>query len=432
MTDAAPWPFVALRDLANEITSGATPQSGSPRYYTEEDGTLFAKIDDLTASDGQHIASTMLHVTDAALRETALKTYPAGTILLSMYGTIGLTKIAARSLSANQALAALVPPFRCDPKFLYHVLVWSRPQWERFKGQTTQANINGAIVRAFRVPNPPLDEQRRIAEILDTMDEQIRKTEQIIAKLKLLRRGLLIDLFTRGLAERRQLGHATRNAKRFVDSQVSVVPMGWEVRPLEQWVRSDAPITYGIVQAGPHIPSGVPYIRTGDMAGDQLSIRGLQRTSASIARAYKRSEVRAGDIVCAIRATVGKVLPVPDELDGANLTQGTARIAPAATLHGPFLLWALRGEAPQRQILMQQKGTTFQEITLRQLRQLLVAAPRSHEEQIAIAKVMGSHEQRCAAEEVFLGKLQKLRSGLREDLLTGAVRVDRRLDKEPA
>src|SRR5690606_8239754 len=97
-------------------------------------------------------------------------------------------------------------------------------------------------------------------------------------------------------------------------------------------------------------------------------------------------EVRAGEIVMAIRATVGKVLPVPRDLDGANLTQGTARISPNSKTDGMFLLWAIRHSRVQKAIQLEIKGTTFAEITLGALRQVPVAAPLGLEEQIEIGK----------------------------------------------
>ena len=266
-------------------------------------------------------------------------------------------------------------------------------------------------------------EQRRIVEILDTLDEAIRKTEQVIAKLQQMKQGLLHDLLTRGIDEHGELRDPERHPERFKDSPLGRIPKGWEVRPLEGWVRNDAPITYGIVQAGPHVRGGVPYIRTGDMAGTRLRLDGLLRTSRAIANSYRRSEVRAGEIVCAIRATVGKVLPVPDELDGANLTQGTARIAPGSEVDGQFLLWALKAPTLQRQVAAYQKGTTFQEITLGQLRGLLVGVPPARSEQEAIRDALKGLEGKAEAEQGELAKLRTLKHGLMDDLLTGRVRV---------
>jgi type I restriction enzyme S subunit len=64
------------------------------------------------------------------------------------------------------------------------------------------------------------------------------------------------------------------------------------------------------------------------MKGDELPVDGYPRTSPEIEKSYVCSRLERGDLVIAIRATVGNCLPVPDELIGANLTQGTAKISP--------------------------------------------------------------------------------------------------------
>jgi type I restriction enzyme, S subunit len=257
--------------------------------------------------------------------------------------------------------------------------------------------------------------------VLDTVDEAITKTEAVIAKLKQVRTGLLNDLLTLGLDEHGQLRDPIAHPEQFQDSPLGQIPREWEVRTLMECVHSQ--ITYGIVQAGPHVEGGVPYIRTGDMAGNELRIDGLLRTSCDIAAAFRRSEVHTGEIVCAIRATLGKVLEVPPELDGANLTQGTARIAPKPELSGRFILWALRTDAAQRQFMQEAKGTTFPEITLGNLRQVRIAIPKSCEEQERIVQFIDTQEKMLRSEEQQLSKLQSLKAGLMSDLLTGRVRV---------
>ena len=116
----------------------------------------------------------------------------------------------------------------------------------------------------------------------------------------------------------------------------------------------------------------MPYIRTGDIENGQIKLQNLRRTSPAIAEKFERSTVRAGDIVMSIRATVGTTAFVPNDLDGANLTQGTARISPSDRATGPYLLAYLRSAEAQRWIQAQVKGATFREITLGRLRQLPV------------------------------------------------------------
>ena len=149
----------------------------------------------------------------------------------------------------------------------------------------------------------------------------------------------------------------------------------------------------------------------------------MLRTSEEIAASYKRSEVHTGELVCAIRATVGEVVQVPRELDGANLTQGTARIAPLPDINSRFLLWALRSEVTQRQFSIVVKGTTFREITLGALRKIKIPLPVNQEEQNAISVRLDVHDARIRAEEAVLAKRRQFKRGLMDDLLIGRVRV---------
>lgn len=253
------------------------------------------------------------------------------------------------------------------------------------------------------------------------MDAAIRQTDELIAKLQQIKAGLLHDLLTRGLDEAGRLRDPEAHPEQFKETALGRLPAGWEILELERCVHSS--ITYGIVQAGPHIEGGVPYIRTGDMTDGKLDVDTLQRTSRDIADSYARSEVRAGEIVCAIRATVGNVLQIPPELDGANLTQGTARIAPKTEIDNRFLLWFMRSSLVQQQFDMYVKGTTFREITLGRLRGIKVAIPSNRNEQELIAEILDTHEERIRTEEAYRDKLTKLKQALMQDLLAGRVRT---------
>jgi type I restriction enzyme S subunit len=111
------------------------------------------------------------------------------------------------------------------------------------------------------------------------------------------------------------------------------------------------------------------------MVKPHLTLVGMLRTAHGIAARYKRSAVREGDVVFAIRATIGKMRFVPAELDGANLTQGTARIAPGDHALAPYLCWALQSRAVVDAIQGVAKGSTFKEITLGRLRTIAVPLP---------------------------------------------------------
>ena len=274
-------------------------------------------------------------------------------------------------------------------------------------------------------PTPPPDEQAKIAEVLSTVDRAIEETEALTAKQQRIKTGLMQDLLTRGIDEHGNL--RSEQFHEFKDSPLGRIPVEWDVKALDEIV--DESITYGIVQAGPHVDGGVPYIRTGDMRGDEINVEKLLRTAPQVAKSYKRSAVWVGDIVFALRATVGKVLPVTVELDGANLTQGTAKISPKKSIDSDFLLWAMRTSQVQNAIRLEQKGTTFMEITLGDLRTIRLALPKKKDEQSLIAEKLKRHDRLRRDYAKQRDKLVSLKRGLMQDLLTGNRRVTALLEQ---
>lgn len=242
-----------------------------------------------------------------------------------------------------------------DPEFLRHILVSSE-----FHSlfMTTVAGVGGSLLRArpqavkaLSIFLPPLIEQKRIAAILDQSHGLHRLWMVYAHRLTMLRRSVFSEMFLR---------------------EVSGVVVK---ASLAEVVAENTIVTYGIVQAGDEHPGGVPYIRTGDIKHGAIVTTSLRHTSPEIASKFERSRVKAGEIVMSIRATVGTTAVVPPELDGANLTQGTARIAPGPRVKGSYLLDYLRSPAAQQWIEKQVKGATFREITLSRLRELPIPLP---------------------------------------------------------
>lgn len=304
-------------------------------------------------------------------------------------------------------------------KFLYYLLL--QKNLRSLNESTGVPSISRDALYKLEFQIPSLEsEQKRIVEIIDSADEAIAHTEALIAKYQRIKTGLMQDLLTRGIDEHGNI--RSEATHRFKDSLLGRIPVEWDVSNLESLTRSI--ITYGIVQAGPDIPNGIPYIRTGDMAGDFLAYQGLQKTSKHISSKYSRSQVDENDLVFALRATIGKVLTVPKELEGANLTQGTARIAPNwEIISTNYLLWTIRMFYFKSQILKLQKGTTFSEITLGELRKMEVKYPNKLEEQERITNTIGKQESLIQYYKQNLFKLLSLKTGLMQDLLSGKVRV---------
>lgn len=286
-----------------------------------------------------------------------------------------------------------------------------------------RAAINWDILKGVGVPLPPVTEQKAILGFLDhetaKIDALVAEQERLIELLKEKRQAVISHAVTKGLDPSVQMK----------DSGVEwlgEVPAHWEVSQLRYVVREGTSITYGIVQAGPEVDDGVPYIRTSDMSGDALPLTGYPKTSPEIDASYARSKVRAGDLVISIRASVGKCLPVPPELDGANLTQGTAKIAPSSKALAEFMLPFIGSSSVQLHLDSKAKGATFKEITLETLRKTpFLVPPVSEQEEIGrwVDRESQQFQALIEAAEQAQALLRERRTALISAAVTGQIDV---------
>jgi type I restriction enzyme S subunit len=347
----------------------------------------------------------------------------SGDLVVGARGSIGLTRRISAPSTCTQT-TIWVKPIRSqiDSAYLYWCMIGGREQLFPFD-KTAIPMLTVEQVRSGGIPIPPLSEQHQIATFLDRecgkLDALQAKQERLIELLKEKRQALISHAVTRGL-------DPTAKLKPSGVEWLGEVPEGWRVTRLSFSVNPSTSITYGIVQAGPHVEDGIPYIRTGDMSGSSLPDREYPKTSHEIDRSYQRSKVFAGDIVMAIRATVGKALPLPDFLDGANLTQGTAKISPGKLSLRDFLLYSFAAGYCQAQFEIHAKGATFKEITLEMLRNLAIVLPPLAEQRAIVAHLdekCGKIDQLKAKAERGIELLKERRSALISAVVTGKIDI---------
>ncbi len=156
------WHLLTLGDVAR-WGSGGTPTAGRSDYY--DDGDIpWAVIGDLP--DGP-VTSTQSRITRRGLAESSAKLVPPGAILVAMYGSIGKLGLTEFELATNQAIAfAIAHDFIVDRYLFWYLMSQRGGLTEAGKG-ATQKNIGQGVLKSWPIPIPPLDEQRRIVDILE-------------------------------------------------------------------------------------------------------------------------------------------------------------------------------------------------------------------------------------------------------------------------
>lgn len=194
-----------------------------------------------------------------------------------------------------------------------------------------------------------------------------------------------------------------------------MVPEGWSVYSLQSL--ADSKIVYGIVQAGPQVDDGVPYIKSTDV-GRGIPVESLSKTAHEIHQRFRRSVVVPGDIVISLRGNTGAVAIVPDSLTEANLTQGTARISPKPGIDRHFLSYQLQSPSVRSAIYAASKGSTFTEISLADLRTLSITLPPLPEQR-KIAEILSTWDRAIETTEALLAAAKAQKRALMQTLLTG-------------
>jgi type I restriction enzyme S subunit len=199
-------------------------------------------------------------------------------------------------------------------------------------------------------------------------------------------------------------------------------PGHWDVTQLKRVVNPDRQITYGIVQAGPHVQDGIPYIRPADMTDEQgvFAPDEIMRTSQEIASSYSRSTILTGDLVCSIGPSFGKVMVTPAWLNGANLTQGTARIAVHEPHDARYLFWTLRSPLSVAQWESSVGGATFRALNLGPLAETTIPVP-SGAEQTQIAAFLDRETAKIDALVAEQRRLMELLKEKRQAVISHAV-----------
>ncbi|MBX6330922.1 MAG: restriction endonuclease subunit S [Gemmatimonadaceae bacterium] len=301
--------------------------------------------------------------------------------------------------------------------------VGPRDQFHVAANGITRFGLGGDAIRVGVFAMPPEPEQRAIAAFLDRetarIDALVAKKERLIELLQEKRTALITRAVTKGLDP----------SVPMKDSGVEwlgEIPAHWEVKRLWHLTPSRRRIMYGIVLPGPNVQDGVPLVKGGDVSPERLRLDRLNRVSREIEAGYARSRLRGGDLVYAIRGSIGEVAMVPDELTGANITQDAARIAYTSETYGPWLLYALRSRAAFAQLEAGALGAAIRGINIRDLKRASLAVPPP-DEQRAIADFLDRETSRIDAlitkVRDAIDRLKELRTALISAAVTGKIDV---------
>lgn len=314
-------------------------------------------------------------------------------------------------------------------RFLFHCLQDRTTRMRAIAymgGSAGQQRVQSDFFNNFRVLKLEEVEQTCIAEILDTVDEAISKTEAVIAKLQRIRSGLLHDFLTRGLDANGQFRDPIAHPEQFKDSPIGRIPKEWVVKPLSELCSH---IGSGVTPRGGqdvYTSTGVMLIRSQNVTFGGLLLDDVAYIPEDIHLGMLRSEVFAHDVLFNITgASIGRCCPAPDGLGIANVNQHVCilRVSEANVFVAKYLSLVLSSSIGQRQLEALNTMGNRQGLNYQQLGAFVIPWPMIGGELEAIVSKIIAIENQVLVEKAEYEKLKDIKSGLTTDLLTGRVRV---------
>ena len=176
------WCWVRLSNIAN-ISAGGTPDRGNPDYWG---GSIpWLKISDITSAK-KYVNSCTEYITEEGMNNSSAKILSAGTILYTIFATIGEVGILNFNATCNQAIAGIQTYMDSINSYLYYYLVNLQDFMKSLSKGCAQFNINQKILKNALVPVPPLAEQDCIVAMIEKFEPLIAeydKLEQQATKL---------------------------------------------------------------------------------------------------------------------------------------------------------------------------------------------------------------------------------------------------------
>ena len=393
------WEVIPL-GTASEMSSGTTPPRSLMDRYYRNGSVAWVKTLDLNNSN---IVATEECVTDIALKETSLRCYPTGTVLVEMYGgfnQIGRTRLLKISAAVNQAITAIRPDKRLVPEYLIRVLNHRVKYWRSVASSSRKdPNITSNDIRNFPIACPDRHEQKVIAEALSDADALIESLEQLIAKKRQLMQGAMQELLT---GKKRLPGFGGE----------------WEVKPLEEIAEvdsdnlgSDTPFNYTF-----------NYISLEDV--DVGSLRGYSEQIFRTAPSRARRKLKVGDIlVSTVRPNLQSHLLFTQQQVTWVYSTGFSVVRCKSQYAIPgYVFFHLFGQQITKQIEALLTGSNYPAINGGDVKALEIPVP-SIEEQTAIAAILSDMDAGIAALEQQLAKARGIKQGMMQELLTGRIRL---------
>ena len=416
------WSLWKIARAFSLIGSGTTPLTSHEEYY---DGDI-PWVNTTELRDGIIIDTSKKLTPKAILDYPTLQVYPAGTLLVALYGaTIGKVGILQISATTNQACCAIFNSEQLIVGFTFYWFLAFRQQLILLASGGGQPNISQETIRSLRVPTPLLSEQRAITAFLDRettrINTLIAKKQHLIELLQEKRAALISHAVTKGL-----------------DPNVKMKDSGveWLGEIPEHWKMMRVRDVTKLIQTGPfgsqlhsddYSPNGTPIINPSHLVDGHIQPDWDCAVDEEFRSRLERHILHDGDIVFARRGEMGRCALVTAIEEGWLCGTGSILVRPDTALSlSAFLNRVLSTRGVKDWLLLESVGSTMDNLNTGILSRIPLPMPPLSE-QYAINAFIDQETARIDALIARIGeaieKLKEYSAALISAAVTGKIDV---------
>jgi len=313
-----------------------------------------------------------------------------------------------------------------DVDFLFYYLSFVQPLARKYHTGTNVWHLNlDSWARDLLIPLPPLEEQKRIADVLLTVDSGIGTVDRAVAKLERMKRTLLNELLTGRIRVREENGKLTfYEETEFQDTEIGEIPKEWKVVSLE-----DVSL---MIRTGPFgsqlkkselSESGIKVYTQENVLKNDFSLGNLYISYDKFEQ-LKNMEVKPGDVLLTIRGSIGYSAVFPEGAERGIIHTNLAYIRVKISLLSPKYLSLLINyhSSIKSQLITLSSATTLGALYAKNIKKIKIPLPPLLEQQ-KIVEILSMIDKAIELYREEKERLLRLRRGLMSVLLTGRVRV---------
>jgi len=388
------WSTKKLGEIC-EIIAGQAPPSdfynkegkGIPFLRVNSFGEIYPKVDSWTTKP--------------------LKLSRSSDVLLSVAGSVGFVNLGINAC-ITRSIFALRPNKEILQKLLFYILKSKSKMLSEIGQGSAQRIITRKQIESFKIPLPPLPEQRKIVYVLDSIQDAIRAQEKIIEKTKELNKSMMADLFKYG-------GPSFRKGRKLKKTEIGEIPENWEVvtiKNIGEVVTGTTPSTL----VKDYWNGDIPFVTPTDITKKYventeryISQKGLQK-----ARLLPKDSI----LVTCI-ASIGKISITPKPCIS---NQQINAIICKENIDNEYIYYVMNHMSDR---LKMWAGQTTSPIVKKSLfEKFILPLPKDKNEQREIAEILQTIDQKIEIEQKKKALYEELFRTMLNKLMTGEIRVD--------